>query len=130
MGLSPGPVGFPVMLFRDSQAHPNEFLFGGGGTHTTGGFLLEHVEDLHSLGERHGVGSPVSVPLEILHEFHDAPGNPLPERPGSLRMIAVLSVEQRRPEDVLNLLGQCPQVLQTGADEMKGPTLPTTHAGL
>ena len=45
-------------------------------------------------------------------------------------MVSVLGIEQRRAEDVLDLFGHRPEVLEARANEMEGSPLTGTHAQL
>ena len=95
-----------------------------------GGLLLEHVKDVHRLGEGNRVRGSVCIPIKILNEFHDSSGESFSKGPGPLGVVSVLGVEQCRAEDVLDLFGHGPEVLEAGANEMEGSPLTRTHAQL
>ena len=118
------------MLFGHSKPAPNQILVRLGSSHPLGGLLLEHVKDVHRLGEGNRVRSSVGIPIKILNEFHDSPGDSFSKGPGPLGVVSVLGIEQRRAEDVLDLVGHRPEVLEARANEMEGSPLTGTHVQL
>jgi len=130
MGPSTGPIGSPVVLFRNPKPLPDEFLGGFGSTHAAGRLFLEHVKEVHCSRERNRVRCSIGVPAMIFYQFHDFPGNSLSKWPGTFGVVPILDVEQRGTEDVLDLLGHRPEVLEAGSEEVEGFALPRAHVQL